>query len=83
MELSQPWGPEPEDGEQRSNKDNGHLDKVTPQAVNEEEDGGPRRSSRIRWPTESLIESHEQQTGHKHKTEGEEISDCPAQCLQA
>ena len=43
-----------------------------------------RCSSRIRRPTEGLIESHEQQQkGHKHKTEGEEISDCPAQCLQA
>ena len=40
-------------------------------------------SSQIHRPTEGLIESHEQQTGHKCKTEGEEISDCPAQCLQA
>ena len=40
-------------------------------------------SSQIHRPTEGLIESHEQQTGHKHKTEGEEISDHPAQHLQA
>ena len=40
-------------------------------------------SSQICQPTEGLIESHEQQKGHKHKTEGEEISDCPAQCLWA
>ena len=40
-------------------------------------------SSQIHRPTEGLIESHEQQKGHKHKTEGEEISDHPAQCLWA
>ena len=68
----------------RSDKVEERQDKVTPQAVNEEEDGGPRRSSRIRRPTEGLIESHEQQQkGHKRKTEGEEISDRPAQRLRA
>ena len=40
-------------------------------------------SSQICRPTEGLIESHEQQKGHKYKTEGEEISDHPAQCLWA
>ena len=40
-------------------------------------------SSQIHRPTEGLIESHEQQKGHKCKTEGEEISDCPAQHLWA
>ena len=60
--------------------------KVTPQTVNEEDEEWPEvcRSSRIRRPTEGLMESHDQQAyGRKHKTEGEEISDRPAQCLWA
>ena len=49
----------------------------------DEEQTEIHHSSQICQPTEGLIESHEQQTGHKHKTEGEEISDHPAQHLQA
>ena len=60
-------------------------DKVTPQEVNKDEEWTEiHHSSQIHRPTEGLMESQDQQEyGWKHKTEGEEISDYPAQHLQA
>ena len=86
MGLSWPWGPDSEDdGEQHSNKVDGHPDKVTPQTVNREDEEQPNIccSSQICQPTEWLLESQDQQAyGQKHKTEGEEdMSDHPAQYL--
>ena len=71
------------DGERCLNKVKQCQDKVTPQSVNE--DASTRRSSRIRQPTEGLLESQDQQAyGRKRKTEGEgDLSDRPAQRLRA
>ena len=68
-----------------SDKVEEHPDKVTPQTVNmHEEQTGIHHSSQIYRPTEGLMESQDQQEySQKHKTEGEEISNHPAQCLQA
>ena len=70
---------------QHSDKVEEHPDKVTPQSVNKDEEWTEICcSSQICRPTEGLIESQDQQEySQKHKTEGEEISDHPAQCLQA
>ena len=84
QEIESPDGDNPNEG--RSNKVEECQDKVTPQTVNEDAVERPdvRRSSRIRRPTEGLMESQNQQEyGRKRKTEGEEISDHPAQRLQA
>ena len=85
MESSERHDSDGEPRERRcSDKVEERPDKVTPQTVNmHEEQTEIHCSSQIHRPTEGLIESHEQQKGHKHKTEGEEISDHPAQRLQA